>query len=180
MSYVISRAQEDLQNGATADLRASERLQIAEETTITTSMKCVAIVLIGVLGSAATAFAQQPSPGATPQPAVPTAPATAPNAATTSATTAPGTGSQGEQTNSARPAPDIIKEARRDGYALKIKAKSGIYVFCKTDASVGSRFTKESCVDVDKFALMQQQKQRDQEYMRTTIEGLQCDSKMGC
>ena len=70
--------------------------------------------------------------------------------------------------------------ARRDGYALKIKAKSGTYVFCKTDATVGSRFTKESCVDVDKFVLMQQQKQRDQAYMRTTIQGLQCDLKMGC
>jgi hypothetical protein len=142
-------------------------------------MKCVAIALIGVVGSAATAFAQQPASGVTTQPAASASPPTAPNAATTSATAAPSSASQGEQTNSARPAPDIIKEARRDGYALKINAKSGIYVFCKTDASVGSRFTKESCVDVDKFALMQQQKQRDMQYMRTTLTQLQCNDK-GC
>jgi hypothetical protein len=145
-----------------------------------TSMKCVAIALIGALGSAATAFAQPSSPGVTTQPAASPSPATAPNPTTASASTAPSTGSQDEQTESARPAPEMIKEARRDGYALKIKAKSGTYVFCKTDATVGSRFTKESCVDVEKFVLMQQQKQRDQAYMRTTIQGLQCDLKMGC
>jgi hypothetical protein len=143
-------------------------------------MKCVAVALIGVFGSAATAFAQQPAPDVATQPAASTSPPTAPSAATTSATTAPSTGSQGEQTNSARPTPDVIKDARRDGYALKINAKSGIYVFCKTDSSVGSRFTKESCVDVDKFALMQQQKQRDMEYMRTTITQLQCNSQGRC
>jgi|ERR1700683_5198723 hypothetical protein len=145
-----------------------------------TSMKCVAIALIGALGSAATASSQPSSPGVTTQPAASPSPATAPNATTASASTAPSTGSQDEQTEGARPAPEMIKEARRDGYALKIKAKSGTYVFCKTDATVGSRFTKESCVDVDKFVLMQQQKQRDQAYMRTTIQGLQCDLKMGC
>jgi hypothetical protein len=133
-----------------------------------------------VLGSAATAFAQQSSPGVTIQPVVSASPPTAPNATATSATTAPSTESQGQQTDNARPTLEIIKEAHRDGYALKIKAKSGAYVFCKTDATVGSRFTKESCVDADKFVLMQQQKQRDQAYMRTTIQGLQCDLKMGC
>jgi hypothetical protein len=143
-----------------------------------TSMKCIAIALIGVLGSAATAVAQQSSPGVTTQPAASTSPATAPNAAT-SASTAPSTGSQGEQANSARPAPEMIKEARRDGYALKINAKSGLYVFCKTDASVGSRFTKESCVDVEKFAMMQQQKQRDMDYVRQTLGQLHCNDK-GC
>ena len=39
-----------------------------------TSMKCIAIALIGVLGSAATAVAQQSSPGVTTQPAASTSP----------------------------------------------------------------------------------------------------------
>jgi hypothetical protein len=148
--------------------------------TINTSMKCVAIALIGVLGSATAAFAQQSSPAVITQPDAPTSPATAPNATTTSPATAPSAESQGQETANARPAPELIQEARRDGYVLKTKAKSGIYVFCKTDAAVGTRFTKENCVDVEKFALMQQQKERDRDYMRTTIMGLHCDVKTGC
>lgn len=144
-----------------------------------TSMKCVAIALIGALGSAATASSQPSSPGVTTQPAASPSPATAPNATTASASTAPSTGSQDEQTEGARPAPEMIKEARRDGYALKINAKSGLYVFCKTDASVGSRFTKESCIDVEKFAMLQQQKQRDMDYVRQTLGQLHCNDK-GC
>jgi hypothetical protein len=47
-----------------------------------------------------------------------------------------------------RVSPDeLIKEARRDGYVLKTNAKSGIYVFCKTDAKVGTRFITENRVD---------------------------------
>ncbi len=144
-----------------------------------TSMKRIAVVLIGVLGSAANAFAQQSSPDVTTPPVVSTFPPTAPDATTTSTTTSPSTGSQSEQTNNTRPPPEMIKEARRDGYTLKTKAKSGIYVFCKTDASVGSRFTKENCVDVEKFALMQQQKERDREYMRTTLGQMHCNDR-GC
>jgi len=143
-------------------------------------MKCVAIALIGVLGSAATAFAQQPSPGVTTQPVAPASAPTAPNATTTSATTATSTGSQGQQTNYARPAPEIIKEARRDGYVLKIKSGNGNYVFCRTDANVGTRFTTEKCLNAETFALMQQQQQRDRDQMRSTIEGFHCDLKSGC
>ena len=94
--------------------------------------------------------------------------------------TAPSAESQGDKTTNARPPDDTIKEARRDGYVLKIKGKSGIYVFCKTDAKTGTRFATESCVDVEKFAMMQEQKQRDRDYMRTTISGVGCNSKSTC
>ena len=144
-----------------------------------TSTTCIAIMLIGVLGSAPAAFAQQSSPRVTGQRVAPTSPPTASNASTTSATTTPSTESQGEQTNNERPAPEIIKEARQDGYVLKIKAKSGIYVFCKTDAKTGTRFTTETCVDVEKYALMQQQKERDRDYVRQTLSQLHCNDK-GC
>ena len=143
-----------------------------------TPMKRIAIMVIGVLGSATTAFAQQSSTGVTKQAVVQTSP-TAPSATTTSATTAPSTESQGEQTNNARPTPEMIKEARRDGYVLKTKANSGTYAFCKTDAKTGTRFTTESCVDVEKYALLQQQKERDKDYMRSTIGQLHCNDR-GC
>jgi hypothetical protein len=94
--------------------------------------------------------------------------------------TAPSTEPQSQQTSNARPTPELVQEARRDGYVLKTKAKSGIYVFCKTDAAVGTRFTKENCVDVEKFALMQQQKERDRDYMRTTLDQFHCNNKTGC
>lgn len=142
-------------------------------------MKCVAIALIGVLGSATPAFAQQSSPGVTTQPVAPISAPTAPDATTTtSSTTAPNAGSQGQQTSNARPAPDVIKEARRNGYVLKTKSDN--YVFCKTDASVGTRFTTEKCLDVDTLALMLQQQERDRDYMRSTIQGLGCTTKTGC
>lgn len=169
-----------------AQLRTFEPVKgcrLPRRPTINTSMKCVAIALIGVLGSAATAFAQQPSPDVTTQPVVPASAPTVPNTTTTSATTAPSTGSQGQQTTNARPArpaPEIIKEARRDGYVLKIKSGNGNYVFCRTDANVGTRFTTEKCLDVGLFALMQQQQQRDRDQMRSTIEGFHCDLKSGC
>jgi len=146
--------------------------------TINTSMKCVAIALIGVLGSAATAYAQQASPGVTTQPLNPASPPTAPDATTNLATTAPSAGSQGQQTNNARPKPEIIKEARRDGYALK--TMSGNYVFCKTEAKVGTRLTTEKCMGIDSFALMLQQQDRDRDWLRSTIEGFHCDIKTGC
>jgi hypothetical protein len=143
------------------------------------AMKYVAITLIGVLGSVANAFAQQASPGVTTQPAVPAPPPTAPNGDTTSSTTTPSTGSQGQQTHNARPASDVIKEARESGYALKIDAKNGNYVFCKTDAAVGTRLTKQICMDVDRFVYIQQQQDRDRNYLRTTLGQMHCNDK-GC
>ena len=45
----------------------------------------------------------------------------------------------------AGPSADLLKGARRAGY--KIKAVKGATIFCKSQASLGSRFETESCID---------------------------------
>jgi hypothetical protein len=55
-----------------------------------------------------------------------------------------------------------MKQARLAGYRSKLK--NGAYVFCKSDASTGTRFVVEKCVDQDTISIMLErvQAQRDE------------------
>jgi hypothetical protein len=68
------------------------------------------------------------------------------------------------QSQSNRPSDDLIKKARRSGYAMK--SKGGNYFFCREDADLGTRFTTEHCVRSDDFALILERQERDKDQIR--------------
>jgi hypothetical protein len=108
--------------------------------------------------------AQTPSPPAQASPAAPseaptsvtaaTADATTPVAATPPATATPPTASK---TEAVKP-PDLVAQAKRlrtAGYKPKVQ-KNGDTVWCRSEASLGSRFQSERCSsadDLDRAAL---------------------------
>lgn len=145
------------------------------------SMKGIALALAGVL--AASASAQQASPEPTTPPATAVAASATPNAETAPATTAPSTKSQSQSIDNPRPSPGMIKDARQAGYKLSISAKTGTYIFCKTDSQIGTRFESTKCMNPDMLAQILEQQKRDQNYARTQLGQLSCgQSKMtsGC
>jgi len=147
------------------------------------AMKGIALALVSILGIAASASAQQTSTAPTTPPTTPTATSAAPSNAATSATTASSTSAQSQQADTVRPSPGMIKDAREFGYTLSIAAKTGAYIFCRTDSQVGTRFHTTKCMNPDMLAQLLEQKKRDQNYARTQLGQLNCgQSRMtsGC
>jgi len=94
----------------------------------------------------AAAPSDAPAPAASPAPA-----AAAPAAAKTSAAATPDT-----------PSADTLKKAREAGYHTKVR--HGTVYFCKEEATLGTRFTEEHCMNEEQFdvTLERVQAQRDQ------------------
>jgi hypothetical protein len=146
-------------------------------------VKGIALALVGVLTIAASASAQQASPESTTPSATPAATSATPNAETAPATTAPSTKSQSQPLDNPGPSPAMIKDASQFGYKLSISAKTGTYIFCKTDSQIGTRFQSTKCMNPDMLAQILEQQKRDQNYARTQLAPLGCgSSKMasGC
>jgi hypothetical protein len=106
----------------------------------------------------AQATAQQAAPAGTVQAPTATSPAptaTSSNApqATTAATTTASTPTG--------PSPDFLKKARQGGYQVKVRR--GTTLFCKSEASLGTRFVDEKCYNQDQLEMVleKQQAQRD-------------------
>jgi hypothetical protein len=108
--------------------------------------------IIGIVPAYAAQSPDQPNTSA-PTPAT-TAPAVAPAATPMPATVAAAPAS---------PSVEVLKRARLAGYHIKKLRESGSTVFCKKEASLGSRFVTESCIDetqLEEF-LIRAQDQRD-------------------
>jgi hypothetical protein len=147
------------------------------------SMKDFALALVGALTIATSASAQQASPEPTTSPATPVATSATPNAETAPATTATSTKSQSQPLDNPRPSPGMIKDASQFGYKMSISAKTGTYIFCKTDSQIGTRFQSTKCMNPDMLAQILEQQKRDQNYARAQLGQLTCgSSKMssGC
>jgi hypothetical protein len=91
---------------------------------------------------------------ATP-PATPSAAAPAAAAPTTPATAAKPAGS--ETTASSEPSPEVLKEARREGF--KPKKRDGVTLYCFSDRSIGTKFETEKCFDEQHMEMLVQQRQ---------------------
>lgn len=134
-------------------------------------MKIVTLAVIGMLAIAGSVHAQQSNPTqpastptnskpppesqatSAPAPANPTASTPAPGLARASTAAPPGP---------QPPSPDLLKQARLAGYRTRVR--SGVYFFCKTDADVGTRLARETCLTEDNFSelLQRVQSQRDE------------------
>lgn len=113
------------------------------------------------------ATAQQAAPaGTTTQAPARSAPAPAPtssNSTSVPQTNAPAaTPTATATTTPTGPSPDILKKARRSGYHIRVR--QGTTYFCRSEATIGSRFVDEQCLNQDMFEarLERQQAQKDQ------------------
>ena len=126
-----------------------------------------------LLVAAAPCGAQSPASAtpdkSAPTPAVP-ASSTATSPETAPAATAAGTDSAASASKpassatdaSAEPSPELVKEARREGF--KPKKRNGVTQFCQTSVQINTRFPSETCVDEAhlKMLVEQRQDQRNQ------------------
>jgi hypothetical protein len=108
-----------------------------------------------VLMAAGPCMAQSPqaAPNAAPAPSS-SAPAASPSAPAASAPAAPSGAPAAAPSSTAKasdePSPDLIKQARREGYKPE-KQKNGETRFCKTEARMNSRFEDKTCVKPDEL-----------------------------
>jgi hypothetical protein len=91
----------------------------------------------------------------------PSAPAAA-DAGTDSAVT--GSESAATNTPSSEPSPELVKEARREGF--RPKKRDGVTLFCHTDATLGTRFETEKCVNQAQLQTVVQQREDQRNVMR--------------
>jgi hypothetical protein len=108
------------------------------------------------------------------------APAAAAAATGTAATDTAATGvkAAGSETDaSAEPSPELLKQARREGF--KPKKRDGVTKFCHTDAPLGTRFESETCVDEAhlKMLVEQREDQRNQLRQPGACTGSSCSGK---
>jgi hypothetical protein len=135
-------------------------------------MQNLAIAMIGALAAASIVFAQESAqPASTPA-------TTAPVAAAASETSGVNGGSQSQQAG-ARPSADTVKQARQLGYALKTSTKTGTYVFCKTDAQLGTRLESTKCMEPEMLMSLLQQMERDKNYLQSRLAQSHCNDR-GC
>jgi len=97
------------------------------------------------------------------QPSTPAASATASKAASAAA-----------DASSAEPSPEVIREARREGF--KPKKRNGVTLFCYTDKSTGTHFETEKCFDQYHMEMLvhQRQDQRNQLGQSGACGGTNC------
>ena len=129
------------------------------------------LLLIGILGLAVSAYAQQPADAAKSAASEPAKnePAATPPAAEASANAA----TPAPQVNAVltppppppAPSADFMKKARIEGWRPKLKM--GNYLFCKTDDNIGSHIPSEKCLNEtelkDVFAREDYQRQQIQQ-----------------
>jgi hypothetical protein len=127
-----------------------------------------------MLAAAAQCGAQSPASDTATSAASPAKPSssTTSSSATAPATVAAGTDStataskpaSSETTASSEPSPEVLKEARREGF--KPKKRNGVTMFCYTDATLGTRFETEKCFDQAHMEALAQQRQDQRNLMQ--------------
>jgi hypothetical protein len=112
------------------------------------SLMLVAAAPCGAQSPASDAPATSATPAAKPAssaaPPSTTAPAAAAPAGTDSTAAASKPASAATDASS-EPSPEVLKEARREGF--KPKKRDGVTKYCYTDATLGTRFETEKCFD---------------------------------
>lgn len=106
------------------------------------------LLLIGILGLAVSAYAQQPAESAKSAASEPAKSEPGADASTSAAAAAPA-----PQVNAVFTAPppppapsaDFMKKARIQGWHPKLKM--GNYIFCKNAANIGSHIPTETCIN---------------------------------
>ncbi len=135
-----------------------------------------------ILVAAAPCGAQPPASDATATSATSSAAAassTASSTATAPAKAAAGTDSAASTSKpagsdivaSSDPSPEMLKKARQEGF--KPKKRNGVTQFCRTDATLGTRFESETCYDQEHMEMLVQQRedQRNQLSQQTVCTG---------
>jgi hypothetical protein len=120
------------------------------------------VCLLGVTGFAFAQIFSTASTGTTPQPVTSSSPSPTTPAAAAMIFKPP--------SQQGRPSDDLMKRARRSGYAMK--TKSGNYFFCKEEAAVGTRLATERCFAPDDFALLLERQEHDKDQIRQMTQGL--------
>jgi len=123
-----------------------------------TQAAVVAFALSAVLALQSCATAQPAPAAATGASAVPASGAVAPTKTYTSTTMA------SDQT---------VRLARSVGYFPEVR--NGVTVYCKTDANIGTLFKTKKCVDEDALRILVQQRENQQD----TLRSLQCSGSCG-
>lgn len=69
---------------------------------------------------------------------------------------------------------DLRKKAAQHGYRTRVK--NGVATFCRSGATLGSRFVTEKCMNEDQFALtlLREDQQRDQLRLTGACGGIVC------
>lgn len=138
-----------------------------------------------ILVAAAPCGAQPPASDATATSAASSPKPVSPASTSATATTAAGTDSKAPASKpassatdaSSEPSPEVLKEARREGF--KPKKRNGVTIFCYTDATIGTRFESEKCVDQAQMEMMAQQRQdqRNQLSQPGACHGSDCSGR---
>jgi predicted lipid-binding transport protein (Tim44 family) len=117
-----------------------------------------------------------PAQSATPPAAAPSAStaATAPAASSNSSAAGSKAASAATANASDEPSPELLKEARREGF--KPKKRDGVTMFCYSDASLGTKFVTEKCFDQHHMEMLVQQRedQRNQLRQQGACTGAAC------
>jgi hypothetical protein len=105
------------------------------------------VVAAAMIGSV---YAQTPS---TAQPATPATPSTSssstqPAASTPAPAAANASSASANSSTPAAPSEDFIKKARNEGFKPEVQ-KNGETLFCRKDASLGTRFETKKCLNQD-------------------------------
>jgi hypothetical protein len=93
-----------------------------------------------------------------------TAPATVAAETDSTATAADSKPASSETAASSEPSPEVLKEARREGF--KPKKRDGVTKFCYTDATLGTRFETEKCFDQHHMEALVQQREDQRNLLR--------------
>jgi hypothetical protein len=144
------------------------------------SLMLVAATPCGAQSPASDAPATSATPAAKPASSTasssPTAPVTAP-AGTDSTAAASKPASSATDASSSEPSPEVLKEARREGF--KVKKRDGVTKYCYSDATLGTRFETEKCYDQQHMEMLVQQRQdqRNQLGQPAACTGSACSGK---
>jgi hypothetical protein len=120
----------------------------------------VAVAPCGAQSPASDATPTSPESAAKPASSTAASPARAPApaaAGTDSTAKASTPASSATAASSSEPSPEVLKEARREGF--KPKKRDGVTKFCYSDATLGTRFETEKCFDQAQMEILVQQRQ---------------------
>lgn len=120
--------------------------------------------------TSAASSAAPPSSTATSSAAAPATPAAGTDSAATASKPA------GSETQaSSEPSPELVKEARREGF--KPKKRNGVTQFCQTTTPLGTRFESETCVDEAHLKMLVEQREDQRNQMRQSgaCSGANCN-----
>jgi hypothetical protein len=129
------------------------------------SLMLVAAVPSGAQTPASSAPAESATSSAKPSSSAASSSTTAPAAADTAstvgtasaATASKPASSATDASSSSEPSPEVLKEARREGF--KPKKRNGVTQFCQTSPQMNTHFQSETCVDAAQLKMLVEQRE---------------------